>query len=76
MATQFGGGKTHSLTTLFHLATHGEKARSWKGVESILKKADVPQVPQARVAVFVGTDFEAVKGRGGGDEPRRKTPWG
>src|SRR3990172_12788857 len=24
MATQFGGGKTHSLTTAYHLATNGE----------------------------------------------------
>jgi len=55
MATQFGGGKTHSLTTLFHLATNGDKAKSWKGVDTILKKAEIPQVPKAKVAVFVGT---------------------
>src|SRR5215204_418142 len=56
MATQFGGGKTHSLTTLWHLATSGEKAKSWKGVDRILAKAQTPQVPKARVAVFVGTE--------------------
>lgn len=39
MATQFGGGKTHSLTTLFHLATNGDKAKAWKGVDAILAKA-------------------------------------
>ncbi len=76
MATQFGGGKTHSLTTLFHLASHGEVAKSWKGVDLILKKASVPQVPKARVATFVGTEFESVSGRGGDGEPTRKTPWG
>jgi len=76
MATQFGGGKTHSLTALYHLATNGRGAKAWKGVESILKKAEIPHVPQSRVAVFVGTEFEAVTGRGGGDEPLRKTPWG
>src|SRR6266702_3009275 len=27
MATQFGGGKTHALTTLFHLARHGDVAK-------------------------------------------------
>ncbi len=26
MATQFGGGKTHALTLLYHLATHGAAA--------------------------------------------------
>ena len=76
MATQFGGGKTHSLTTLYHLATNGDKAKSWKGVEAILRKAEVPQVPQANVAVFVGTEFDVIAGRGGDDEPLRKTPWG
>jgi len=76
MATQFGGGKTHSLTTLYHLATNGDKAKSWKGVDSILKKAEVSQVPQANVAVFVGTEFDALKGRGREGEPVRKTPWG
>ena len=76
MATQFGGGKTHSLTTLYHLASHGEKAKTWKGVNAILSKAGVPQVPKADVAVFVGTEFDIIKGRGGGGEPVRKTPWG
>lgn len=76
MATQFGGGKTHSLTTLFHLASHGEQAKAWKGVDTILKKAQVPQVPKSRVAVFVGTEFDAITGRGGDGEPLRKTPWG
>src|SRR5438034_2344768 len=30
MATQFGGGKTHSLTLLYHLANAGPKAREWQ----------------------------------------------
>ena len=76
MATQFGGGKTHSLTTLFHLASNGDKAKGWKGVEAILKKGEVSQVPQSKVAVFVGTEFDVITGRGGDDEPVRKTPWG
>jgi hypothetical protein len=76
MATQFGGGKTHALTTLFHLAENGDKANKWKGVDRILKKADVASVPKADVAVFVGTEFDVFQGRGGDGEPRRKTPWG
>jgi hypothetical protein len=76
MATQFGGGKTHSLTTIYHLARHGEKAKSWKGVERILDKAGVPQVPKADVAVFVGSEFDVIQGRGGNGQPVRKTPWG
>ncbi|MCA9067325.1 MAG: ATP-binding protein [Planctomycetaceae bacterium] len=76
MATQFGGEKTHSLTTLWHLATSGDKSKSWKGVDRILSKAKTPSVPESRVAVFVGTEFDAIQGRGGDGEPQRKTPWG
>ncbi len=76
MATQFGGGKTHALTTLYHLARGGEAAEKWKGVDAILRKADVKSLPVADVAVFVGTEFDALVGRGGDDEPTRLTPWG
>ena len=76
MATQFGGGKTHSLTSLFHLARHGDAAKTWKGVDSILLKAQVDTIPKAATAVFVGTEFDAIVGRKGDGEPTRKTPWG
>lgn len=76
MATQFGGGKTHSLTALYHLATHGRESKAWKGVDSVLSRAELKEVPKADVAVFVGTDFDVLKGRGGDGEPARKTPWG
>ena len=76
MATQFGGGKTHSLTALYHLARGGEEAKNWKGIRSILTKAQVEEVPKADVAVFVGTEFDVLDGRGGKGEPHRRTPWG
>jgi len=77
MATQFGGGKTHALTLLYHLATNGPVANSWSGVSSILTRAGVTEVPKAEVAVFVGIRFDAITGRGGADgTPHRRTPWG
>ncbi len=76
MATNFGGGKTHSLTLLYHLAKHGQASHGWVGVSQILAKAAVSSVPKAHVAVFVGTEFDSLSGRGGGDEPKRLTPWG
>ncbi len=76
MATQFGGGKTHSLTTLFHLARHGDVAKTWKGVDSILAKGQVGSIPKADVAVFVGNEFDVLTGRSGDGEPTRRTPWG
>ena len=76
MATQFGGGKTHSLTALYHLARGGDAAKSWRGVDAVLSRAQVKTVPKANVAVFVGTEFDIIDGRGGDGEPHRKTPWG
>ncbi len=74
MATQFGGGKTHALTLLYHLACAGPKATEWHGVPAILQKAGVDKVPQAAAAVFVGQQFDP---RGGDDgTPLRQTPWG
>ena len=77
MATQFGGGKTHALTLLYHLAQNGSAANKWAGVEGLLAKAAVTSVPTAATATFVGTEFDSVKGRGGDDgTPLRRTPWG
>jgi hypothetical protein len=77
MTTQFGGGKTHSLTLLYHLANAGPKAREWQGVERLLQAAGLNSVPTAKPAVFVGTEFDPIAGRGGSDgTPRRHTPWG
>lgn len=77
LATQFGGGKTHALALLFHLAKAGPKSHRWMGVQTILDRAKVKSVPASAVAIFVGTEFDSLAGRGGSDgTPLRKTPWG
>jgi len=77
MATQFGGGKTHALTLLYHLAENGPSANGWPGVKSLLASAGVNEVPAAATATFVGTEFDSLTGRGGNDGTTlRKTPWG
>lgn len=77
LTTQFGGGKTHALTLLYHLANGGQEAKKWKGVPSILDAAEIKSIPQSAVAVFVGTEFDSITGRGGeGGTPIRYTPWG
>lgn len=77
LSTQFGGGKTHALTLLYHLASGGEKAKRWKGVETLLVEASVTGIPKAATAIFVGTEFDSITGRGGHDgTPLRRTPWG
>lgn len=67
LVTQMGGGKTHMLTTLWHLAKAGEAARSFPGVEGLLNDAGLAEVPKAKVAVFVGNAWDPQAGR--------ETPW-
>lgn len=67
LITQFGGGKTHTLTALYHLARSGAPAASYSGVSDLLQYAGLPSVPTARVAVFVGNAWDP--------QPGRETPW-
>src|SRR6266487_4141416 len=77
LSTQFGGGKTHALTLLYHLAKQGPAANRFAGVSQLLARAGAAGVPKAEAAVFVGTEFDSISGRGGKDgTPLRKTPWG
>ncbi len=77
LSTQFGGGKSHTLTLLYHLANNGDAAKNWSGVTRLMDKAGVNKIHKANIAVFVGTEFDSITGRGGTDgTPVRKTPWG
>ncbi len=67
LITQFGGGKTHTLTALYHLGTSGDKAAAYAGVSDLLRDAGLSSVPQARVGVFVGNAWDPQDGR--------ETPW-
>ena len=67
LITQFGGGKTHALTALYHLARAGAGAADLPGVAGLLAAAGVPAAPAARVGVFVGNAWDPAEGR--------ETPW-
>lgn len=67
LITQFGGGKTHTLTALYHLVTNGAKAIDYPGIDNLIKEAGISTVPQARVATFVGNAWDPQEGR--------ETPW-
>jgi predicted AAA+ superfamily ATPase len=65
--TPFGGGKTHALVALYHLIKSGGRTSHIDDVKRILDCAGLSEVPEAKVAVFVGTVPDPLKG---------KTPWG
>ncbi len=67
LITQFGGGKTHTLTTLYHLAKQGKKALEFNGVADLLRQAELQELPKTKVAVFVGNAWDPQDGK--------ETPW-
>jgi hypothetical protein len=67
LITQFGGGKTHTLTALYHLVMNGSKAAEYSGVTDLISEAGVKTVPSAKVAAFVGNAWDPQQGR--------ETPW-
>lgn len=67
LITQFGGGKTHTLTALFHLVNNSAQVRGFTGVQAVLDANSLISVPAARWGVFVGTAWDPQEGR--------ETPW-
>ncbi|MCG0276507.1 MAG: DUF499 domain-containing protein [Thermosediminibacteraceae bacterium] len=65
LQTPFGGGKTHALLTLYHLVKSYNEINHLKQLQGLLE--DWQDFSGARVAAFVGTAADPVKGR---------TPWG
>ncbi|MHB2020483.1 MAG: ATP-binding protein, partial [Candidatus Xenobia bacterium] len=55
LQTNFGGGKTHSMLALYHMASGQLKASEAPGLESLLQSAGIKQLPKASRAVLVGT---------------------
>jgi hypothetical protein len=67
LITQFGGGKTHTLTALYHLCVAGAAAKDSPGVAEMMKATGLTDLPDAKVAIFVGNSWDAQAGR--------ETPW-
>lgn len=55
LQTAFGGGKTHTMLAVYHLATHAGALSDLSGLSSILDAAKISGLPKARVAVLDGT---------------------
>jgi predicted AAA+ superfamily ATPase len=53
LQTNFGGGKTHSMLALYHLAS-GASPKNLLGVEEVMQEAGVAKLPEVRRVVLVG----------------------
>jgi hypothetical protein len=75
LQTNFGGGKTHTMLALYHLARSSDLSRL-EGVRDVAASAGVTKWKPAKTAVFVGTakgvDSSLVTDGG----PKVRTLWG
>ncbi|MGO9473476.1 MAG: ATP-binding protein [Rhodomicrobium sp.] len=55
LQTAFGGGKTHTMLAVYHLATRTCPLSGLAGIPVLVDRAGVMNVPQASVAVLDGT---------------------
>jgi uncharacterized protein len=54
LQTAFGGGKTHTMLAVYHMAKGDVPASDLPGVPAILAAAGVTELPRARIAVLDG----------------------
>lgn len=63
LQTGFGGGKTHTLISLYHLAKWGIKAIKSEHTRELLETTGEPKFESAHIAVFTNTTNDPVQGR-------------
>ena len=76
----YGGGKTHALIALLHLAEGGDGLEAHPSVQAFMGFSGLNRLPKARVALLPFDKFGVVEGFSAvapdGSQKRVKTPWG
>lgn len=67
LQTPFGGGKTHTLLSMYHLIKSPKQSAKIDSVKALLEGAGLKDIPPASVAGIVGTALNV---------NHDKTPWG
>jgi len=75
LATNFGGGKTHSMLALYHLVS-GVPVSDLSGIEPILQAVGISAAPLAQRAVLVGTAISPGQAHTKPDGTMVRTLWG
>ncbi|EEF26481.1 conserved hypothetical protein, partial [Ricinus communis] len=68
LQTAFGGGKTHTMLAVYHLAKGLKPAGDLQGIPPILDAAHITELPQARIAVLDGIRLSP-------NQPQRRTEY-
>lgn len=76
LQTGFGGGKTHTLISLFHLCNWGRNATQSAYTADLLAHTGIPDFEKASIAVFTNTTNDPANGRHTSDGIHIQTIWG
>jgi hypothetical protein len=76
LQTGFGGGKTHTLISLYHIIKGGAKLLETESCASLLKNGVKPTYENAKVAVFTNNTTDVSQGRDTNEGLTIHTLWG
>nr|WP_320135554.1 DUF499 domain-containing protein [uncultured Amphritea sp.] len=63
LQTAFGGGKTHTMLTVLHLATRNVSTSKLEGIPPLLDQAGITELPNANIAVLDGIALSVSQGK-------------
>jgi predicted AAA+ superfamily ATPase len=67
LQTAFGGGKTHTMLAVLHLATRKVSTDKLEGISPLLDQAGITELPLANMAVLDGIALSVSQGKQHGD---------
>jgi predicted AAA+ superfamily ATPase len=76
LQTNFGGGKTHSMISLYHLVGGEIDPKTIPGLDSVISESGTDKLPVANRAVLVGQKLNVAKGKTKPDGITTNTLWG
>jgi predicted AAA+ superfamily ATPase len=76
LQTGFGGGKTHTLISLYHLCKNGAKLAESESVRDLIAATGKPEFEAANIGVFTNTTNDPANGRKTSDGILIQTIWG
>lgn len=76
LQTGFGGGKTHTLISLYHLCNWGKNAINSSYTKDLLNYTGKPEFENAKIAVFTNTTNDPANGRTPEEGIHIQTIWG
>jgi len=76
LQTPFGGGKTHTLLTIYHLLKNRKVVFRQIAIQNLLAKVNLKDIPETRIAIVDGTALNPSEIRTTVEGLRIRTLWG